>query len=86
MCCRLGRLNYRLSEACKEDIDTLCSEECSPFLGQACGGRVLRCLTEKQDNIKSKACADEVGVHGIVAFTLNYSVTVECQSPKKIDP
>ena len=47
---------------------------------------MLRCLTEKQDNIKSKACADEVGVHGIVAFTLNYSVTVECQSPKKIDP
>jgi Golgi apparatus protein 1 len=53
-------LNYRLSEACQADIDTLCSEECSPILGQTCGGRVLRCLTEKQDSIKSKACADEV--------------------------
>lgn len=54
------RLNYRLSNACEADIDTLCAAECTPFLGQACGGRVLRCLTEKQDSIKSKACADEV--------------------------
>ncbi len=54
------RLNYRLSNACEADIDTLCANECTPFLGQACGGRVLRCLTEKQDSIKSKACADEV--------------------------
>ena len=54
------RLNYRLSNACEADIDNLCASECTPFLGQACGGRVLRCLTEKQDSIKSKACADEV--------------------------
>ena len=54
------RLNYRLNNACEADIDTLCAEECSPFLGSACGGRVLRCLTEKQDAIKSKECADEV--------------------------
>lgn len=54
------RLNYRLNTACEADIDTLCAEECSPFLGSACGGRVLRCLTEKQDAIKSKECADEV--------------------------
>lgn len=63
-CCELPgiacRLNYRLSNACEADIDTLCAAECTPFLGQACGGRVLRCLTEKQDAIKSKACADEV--------------------------
>ena len=56
----LCRLNYRLSNACEADIDNLCAAECTPFLGQACGGRVLRCLTEKQDSIKSKACADEV--------------------------
>ncbi|KAK9838535.1 hypothetical protein WJX81_005974 [Elliptochloris bilobata] len=54
------RLNYRLNVACKADIDALCTEECSPYLGQACGGRVLRCLTEKQDSITSKACKDEV--------------------------
>ncbi|BDA41257.1 probable Golgi apparatus protein 1 [Coccomyxa sp. Obi] len=53
------RLNFRLNTACEADIDTLCAEECSPFLGSACGGRVLRCLTEKQDAIKSKECADE---------------------------
>lgn len=47
------RLNYRLTEACEEDIDALCAQECS--LGaQACGGRVLRCLTDKQDSIKTK--------------------------------
>ena len=56
----LCRLNYRLSNACEADIDNLCAAECTPFLGQACGGRVLRCLTEKQDSIESKACADEV--------------------------
>ena len=50
------RLNYRLNVACEADIDALCTEECSPYLGQACGGRVLRCLTEKQDAITSKAC------------------------------
>jgi hypothetical protein len=50
---RWRRLNYRLTEACEADIDALCTQECS--LGaQACGGRVLRCLTDKQDSIKSK--------------------------------
>ena len=50
------RLNYRLNVACEADINALCTEECSPYLGQACGGRVLRCLTEKQDSITSKQC------------------------------
>jgi hypothetical protein len=59
-CVWARRLNYRLNTACEADIDTLCAEECSPYLGSACGGRVLRCLTEKQDAIKSKECADEV--------------------------
>ena len=58
VCCRL---NYRLSRACQNDIEQLCSDECSPFLGQACGGRVLRCLTDKQDSIKSAECQNEVG-------------------------
>lgn len=29
-------------------------------MGQSCGGRVLRCLTEKQDQLSSQACKDEV--------------------------
>ena len=29
-------------------------------MGQACGGRVLRCLTEKQDSIKNPDCSAEV--------------------------
>ena len=53
-CAALRRLNYRLNEACEADIELLCAQECSPFGAQACGGRVLRCLTEKQDSIKSK--------------------------------
>ena len=54
------RLNFRLATACDDDIQTLCAEECGPFMGQACGGRVLRCLTEKQDSIKNPECASEV--------------------------
>ncbi|KAK9820440.1 hypothetical protein WJX72_010380 [[Myrmecia] bisecta] len=54
------RLNYRLNKACQTDIEQLCSDECSPFLGQACGGRVLRCLTDKQDAIQSVECQNEV--------------------------
>ena len=54
LCCAARRLNYRLNEACETDIELLCAQECSPFGAQACGGRVLRCLTEKQDSIKSK--------------------------------
>lgn len=29
-------------------------------MGQSCGGRVLRCLTEQQDKLTSKDCKDEV--------------------------
>ena len=56
----MRRLNFRLATACDDDIQTLCAEECGPFMGQACGGRVLRCLTEKQDSIKNPECASEV--------------------------
>ncbi len=51
---QLRRLNYRLTEKCEADIDELCSDACSFFTGQACGGRVLRCLTNKQDQVKNK--------------------------------
>ena len=52
------RLNYKLAEACKRDTDTLCPNLCQQH--QACGGQVLRCLTDKSDQISAKACRDEV--------------------------
>ena len=52
------RLNYKLAEACKRDTDMLCPNLCQKH--QACGGQVLRCLTDKSDQISAKACRDEV--------------------------
>lgn len=52
------RLNFKLAEACKTDTAELCANKCEA--SQACGGQVLRCLTDKSDDIKSKACRDEV--------------------------
>eukprot|EP00899_Mesostigma_viride_P022799 jgi/Mesvir1/3703/Mv14989-RA.1 len=54
------RLNYRLNRACDVDIDVLCADVCSPFMGQACGGTVLQCLVDNRENISSTACKDEV--------------------------
>lgn len=41
------------------DIDALCHDIC-PLQSQSCGGRVLRCLTDKYDQLQSKECSDEV--------------------------
>jgi Golgi apparatus protein 1 len=54
------RFNYRLAKACKEDVEALCKDACDLAQGQVCGGSVLRCLTEKRDDLKSEACASEV--------------------------
>ncbi|KIY98535.1 Golgi apparatus protein [Monoraphidium neglectum] len=54
------RLNWRLSKACEKDISGLCSGLCSANSNQPCGGVVLHCLTERQENITSQACNDEV--------------------------
>lgn len=54
------RLNYRLSMSCEKDILKLCPESCDLYSGHACGGRVLRCLTEKKDDVKAEACRAEV--------------------------
>jgi Golgi apparatus protein 1 len=54
------RLNFRLNKACDADIDALCFSACSPFMGQACGGAVLRCLQTKQANVTSEACKKSI--------------------------
>ncbi|PNH09949.1 Golgi apparatus protein 1 [Tetrabaena socialis] len=54
------RLNFRLSKACQEEIQSLCGSTCAAEGGSTCGGTVLRCLTEKKDEIKSETCTKEV--------------------------
>jgi len=63
------RLNFRLNTACEIDIDTLCAEACNPMMGEACGGSVLRCLSEKQEDIKAEECKKEV------TYFINMEVT-----------
>jgi hypothetical protein len=52
------RLNWRLNHACEADINKLCPTMCTP--GRPCGGLVLQCLQEKQDNITNSDCQEEV--------------------------
>eukprot|EP00854_Cymbomonas_tetramitiformis_P013737 gene13737-16236_t len=54
------RLNYRLNKECDMEIDNLCADVCSPFQGQACGGTVLKCLRDHQENITSDNCKKEL--------------------------
>lgn len=57
------RLNYRLSAVCRNDMKQLCAEACSIEQGElidVCGGRVLRCLSDKYEDIKASACQKEV--------------------------
>lgn len=54
------RLNRRLASACESDVPALCADECDFFSHEACGGRVLRCLTKKRAQIKKSACKKEV--------------------------
>lgn len=51
------RLNVRLDKACSEDVGNLCNS-CSSK--ESCGGKVLRCLQDKMDKIRSSECKDEV--------------------------
>eukprot|EP00884_Botryococcus_braunii_P009912 jgi/Botrbrau1/18922/Bobra.177_2s0076.1 len=54
------RLNYRLARACEEDRLTLCGDLCQENDQEPCGGRVLQCLTQHYDDIKSQDCQNEV--------------------------
>ena len=55
------RLNYRLSMACHETIQEKCADACvSKSVEQPCGGTVLRCLTEKLEEITDAECKKEV--------------------------
>eukprot|EP00951_Prasinocladus_malaysianus_P013425 scaffold101517_cov39-Prasinocladus_malaysianus.AAC.1 len=54
------RLNYRLSVSCEVEIDLHCADACGSGMGEACGGQVLRCLSDKRDDIKDDTCKNEV--------------------------
>lgn len=55
------RLNYRLSTACQNTITEKCADACaSTSIEQPCGGTVLRCLTEKIEEITDDHCKKEV--------------------------
>ena len=59
--CHNCRLNYRLSIACHDTIMNKCADACtSTSIDQPCGGTVLRCLTEKLDEITDAECKKEV--------------------------
>ena len=47
--------------ACHETIQDKCADACtSPTIDQPCGGTVLRCLTEKLEEIADAECKKEV--------------------------
>lgn len=55
------RLNYRLEQACIGDVNSICGDDvCDRQKESVCGGRVLRCLVEKKDQIKAESCKHEV--------------------------
>ena len=56
------RLNYRLEYECSNDAEALCGEDVCPRAKSLdiCGGKVLRCLVEKKDEIKDENCKREV--------------------------
>ncbi|CAI5474497.1 unnamed protein product [Closterium sp. Yama58-4] len=66
------RLNFRLNHACFEDVQHLCMNACAPpgvegamaaaaaAAGQACGGAVLKCLSEKVSQLQNAECREEV--------------------------
>lgn len=56
----LCRLNFRLRDACGDDLTALCPAVCKDATKHACGGRALRCLTDNAMQIRSQACRDEV--------------------------
>lgn len=63
------RLNWRLNHACEADISKLCPNMCSSTPGVTCGGLVLQCLQDRQDNITSQACQDEVFYYELMEVT-----------------
>ncbi|KAK9867536.1 hypothetical protein WJX84_008718 [Apatococcus fuscideae] len=55
------RLNFRLANACHTTIASKCSDACGAInLEQPCGGKVLRCLTDKLEEITDEECKKEV--------------------------
>jgi len=71
------RLNYRLSISCHDTIVDKCADACtSTSIEQPCGGTVLRCLTEKLEDITDAECKKEVF----------YFVKMEARAPRQAQP
>ena len=57
--CHMRRLNYRLNQACSDDLATLCSDVCNVTSNRSpCGGLALRCLQDKQDEVRRRQPRD----------------------------
>ncbi|MEW5299471.1 MAG: hypothetical protein WDW36_002486 [Sanguina aurantia] len=54
------RLNFRLNKACTQDVTLLCPGLCTQTDGAVCGGKVLRCLTDKLEQVQEDSCKKEV--------------------------
>lgn len=54
------RLNFRLKEACSNDLVRLCPDSCKSTVNQVCGGRALQCLSSHSDEIQDRPCKEEV--------------------------
>ena len=50
------RLVPALQRNCRTDIQALCAEACDATKNEACGGRVVRCLREKRDQLAAPGC------------------------------
>uniref|UniRef100_A0A7R9V0N1 Golgi apparatus protein 1 n=1 Tax=Chlamydomonas euryale TaxID=1486919 RepID=A0A7R9V0N1_9CHLO len=61
MAARDYRLNFRLSAACGGDISRLCGDTClQGGAAGSCGGVVLQCLQDNEDNVTDAACQEEI--------------------------
>lgn len=54
------RLNWGLERACEDTVPQLCGDICDRTSANPCGGKVLRCLVDKYENITNQECRSEV--------------------------
>ncbi len=54
------RLNHRLYAVCKADVALRCSTACRLEEGELCNGKVLACLSDAKETLRTPACVNEV--------------------------